>query len=174
MILHSYLRDTFLRLLSKSKAINVFPKHILKSKARDQSNQARQKLFCLVVVKIIWATFHESFDENWKHVEMQNQRKAPQLTLLWYDYQEQPPEVLYKKAILKDFARSTRIPHLCGSLFFKILQTFRPSTLLKRDSNTSVSQETVNIAEFLIQPILKNICKRLLFNFFQWFTLTWT
>ena len=28
---------------SKLKAINVFPKHILKSKARDQSNQVRKK-----------------------------------------------------------------------------------------------------------------------------------
>ena len=30
---------------SKSKAINAFPKRILKSKARDQSNQTRKKLF---------------------------------------------------------------------------------------------------------------------------------
>ena len=36
---------------SKSKAINVFSKHILKSKARDQSNQARKKLICHVMVK---------------------------------------------------------------------------------------------------------------------------
>ena len=46
---------------SKSTAINVFPKRILKSKARDQSNQTRKKLFCHVIVKIIWATFRESF-----------------------------------------------------------------------------------------------------------------
>ena len=46
---------------SKSKAINVFLKRILKSKARDQSNQTRKKLFCLVTVKIIRATFRESF-----------------------------------------------------------------------------------------------------------------
>ena len=31
---------------SKSKVTNVFPKHSLKSKARDQSIQARKKLFC--------------------------------------------------------------------------------------------------------------------------------
>ena len=36
---------------SKSKATNVFPKHISKSKARDQSIQARKKLFCHVIVK---------------------------------------------------------------------------------------------------------------------------
>ena len=29
---------------SKSRAINVFPKHILKSKAHEQSNQAIKKL----------------------------------------------------------------------------------------------------------------------------------
>ena len=36
---------------SKSKAINVFLKHILKSKTRNQSIQARKKLFCHVIVK---------------------------------------------------------------------------------------------------------------------------
>ena len=36
---------------SKSKETNVFPKHILKSKARDQSVQATKKLFCHVIVK---------------------------------------------------------------------------------------------------------------------------
>ena len=36
---------------SNSKATNVFPKHILKSKARDQSIQARKKLFCHAIIK---------------------------------------------------------------------------------------------------------------------------
>ena len=36
---------------SKSKAINVFSKHILKLKARDQSIQERKKLFCHVIIK---------------------------------------------------------------------------------------------------------------------------
>ena len=49
---------------SKLKAINVFPKYILKSKARDQSVQARKKLFWLVKV----------FEQNRKHVEARNQR----------------------------------------------------------------------------------------------------
>ena len=35
---------------SKSKAINVFPEHILNSKACDQSIQASKKLFCYVIV----------------------------------------------------------------------------------------------------------------------------
>ena len=36
---------------SDSKATNVFQKHILKSKPRDQSIQARKKLFCHLIVK---------------------------------------------------------------------------------------------------------------------------
>ena len=36
---------------SKSKAINVFPKHTLKSKTGDQSQLARQKSFCHVIIK---------------------------------------------------------------------------------------------------------------------------
>ena len=48
---------------SKSKAFNVFPKYIWKSKAHDQSIQARKKLF--------W------------HMEVQNQRIGTQLILLY-------------------------------------------------------------------------------------------
>ena len=40
-----------------------------------------------------------------------------------------------KKAALKTFALITG-KHLCWSLFLIVLQTFRPTTLLKRDSNT--------------------------------------
>ena len=40
------------------------------------------------------------------------------------------------------------------------LQVFRPTTLLKRNSNTRVF--SVNTAKFLRKSILKNICKRLL------------
>ena len=36
---------------SKPEAIHVFPKHILKSKARDQSIEASKKLFYTVIVK---------------------------------------------------------------------------------------------------------------------------
>ena len=39
------------RFPSELKPINVFPKHILKLKALDQSIQARKKLFCHVIVK---------------------------------------------------------------------------------------------------------------------------
>ena len=45
MILHS-CATLCVSFSSKSKAINVFPKHILKSKACDHSIQASKKLFC--------------------------------------------------------------------------------------------------------------------------------
>ena len=58
---------------SKSKPINVFPKEILKSKARDQSIKARKKQFCHVIVQIV-QRFVKVFDQNRKHVEARNQR----------------------------------------------------------------------------------------------------
>ena len=69
---------------SKLKAINVFPKHILKSKARDQSIQARKKLFCHVIVKnylcnVSWK-FLIKIESTWRR-EIKEQ--APQLTLLY-------------------------------------------------------------------------------------------
>ena len=69
---------------SKSKAINVFPKHILKSKARDQSTQASKKLFCHVIVK------NYLCNVSWKFlIKIENtcrrkiKEQAPQLTLLY-------------------------------------------------------------------------------------------
>ena len=82
IILRGYLCNTLLRFSLKSKAINVI--HILKSKGRDQLSQARKKLFCLVIVKTIWATFHESFlfkiESMWR---CKIKEQAPQLTLLY-------------------------------------------------------------------------------------------
>ena len=46
-------------------------------------------------------------------------------------------EDVLKKTILKNFSISTR-KHLYQSLVFIKLQTFRPATLLKRDSNKGV------------------------------------
>ena len=54
---------------SEMKAINVFPKHILKLKAHDKSIQARKKLFCQAIVK----NFVKVSDQNWKQVEARNQ-----------------------------------------------------------------------------------------------------
>ena len=51
--------------------------------------------------------------------------------------QKQSPDVLYKKAVFKDFARFAG-KQLCWSLFLIELQALSSATLLKRDSNTGV------------------------------------
>ena len=67
---------------SKSKAINVFPKHILKSKARDQSNQARMKLIYHVIEKNYLSNV------SWKLIKIEStwrreiKKQASQLALL--------------------------------------------------------------------------------------------
>ena len=69
--------------------------------------------------------------------KIKEQAMPADFTIPRYDCQKQPPEVLYQKTTLKDFARSTR--NTCvGVYFFKKLKTFRPATLLKRDPNTGV------------------------------------
>ena len=74
-----------------SKAINIFPyismvvlKHILKSKACNQSNQARNKLLCHVVVKnylsnVSWKILIK-IESTWRR---KIKEQAPQLTLLY-------------------------------------------------------------------------------------------
>ena len=49
----------------------------------------------------------------------------------------QPPDVFFKKAVLKNFLIFTG-KHLCWNLFLIKLQTLRPETLLKRDLDTGV------------------------------------
>ena len=51
--------------------------------------------------------------------------------------QKQPPEVLYKKDVLKNFAVFTE-KHLYMSLFLIKLKAFSTAALSKWDSNTSV------------------------------------
>ena len=70
--------------LSKSEAINVFPKHILKSKARDQSIQESKKLFCHVIIKnylcnVSWK-FLIKIESTWRR---KIKEQAPQLSLLY-------------------------------------------------------------------------------------------
>ena len=58
------------RSLPKLNRINVFPKYILKSKARDQLIQARKNFFCHVIVKdslcnVLWQ-FMGKVESTWK------------------------------------------------------------------------------------------------------------
>ena len=74
------------RFLPRSKALNVFPKHILKLKARDQSICARNKLFCHLIVNNylcnIWWKFLIKIECTWKR---EIRKQALQLTLLYRD-----------------------------------------------------------------------------------------
>ena len=90
---------------SKSKAINVFPKHIVKSKARYQSNQARKKLFEQPFVKV--------FDQNRKHLQVRNQGIGT-------------PAVVACKTV-----RSSHRRCCIRKLFLKILQYPRETALLE-------------------------------------------
>ena len=91
---------------SKSNS-NVFPKHILELKARDQSMQARKKLFCYVIVKnylcnVFWK-FLIKIESAWKR---EIKEEAPQLTLL------------YRGRAVRSSHRRCRI----RKLFLKVLQ----------------------------------------------------
>ena len=69
---------------SESKAINVFPEHILKSKAHDKSIPARKNLFCHVIVKnYLWNVswkFLIKIESTWRR---KIKEQAPQLTLMY-------------------------------------------------------------------------------------------
>ena len=62
--------------------------------------------------------FVKVFDQNWKHVEAQNQRTATtaNFTVPWKDCHKQPPKVLYKKGILKNFGKATG--NTCVGVYF--------------------------------------------------------
>ena len=65
--------------------------------------------------------------------------------------QKQPPEVFFKKGVLKNFANFTG-KHLCWSLFFnKVARPQAPTQMC-----------SCEISKILRTPILKNICGRLL------------
>ena len=78
------------------------------------------------------------FDENQKHVEARNQRRGTSdFTVPWQDCQKQPPEVLYQKTILKNFAISTG--NTCVGVYF--LKMCRPLDLqlYQKQTPTQVS-----------------------------------
>ena len=121
---------------SKSKAIYIFPKLILKPKAHDQSIQARKKLFCHVIVNNylynVSLKFLIKIESTWRR-EIKEQ--ALQLTLRcrgrtfgsshWRCY------------VRNLFLKVLQYPHQTPVLH-KTLQTFGPATLLKRELSTWV------------------------------------
>ena len=74
---------------------------------------------------------------------------------------KQPPEVFYKKAVLKNFSILTG-KYLCSSLFLIKFAPLQISNFLKKRFQRRCF--SVNIAKFLKKLILKKICERLLLN----------
>ena len=124
MILHSYLCKVLYMLSSKSKEINVFPKYILESKARDQViNQFKTKeeialsrdskewlvqSFVLFLIKI---------GSTWRR-EIKEQ--TPKLTLLYRGrtIKNSHQRCSIEKAVLKNFTIFTG-KHMCWDLLVK-------------------------------------------------------
>ena len=101
---------------SKSKASNIFPKQILKSKALGKSIQATRKLFCHVIIKnclcnVSWK-FLIKIKTTWRR-EIKEQ--APQLTLHY----------------LGRTARSSHRRCCLRKLFLKILQCPKETPVLE-------------------------------------------
>ena len=103
---------------SKLKAINIFPKHILKSKARDrdQSNQVRKKLFCHVIVKNYLSNISRKF---FIKIESTWRRKGKEQAL--------QPTLLYRGRTVRSSHRRCCI----RKLFLKILQYPQEITVLE-------------------------------------------
>ena len=75
--------------------------------------------------------------------------------------QKQPPEVFYKKGVLRKLSKFTG-KHLCQSLFFNKAAGLRPATLLKKRLWHRCFP--VNFEKFLRTPFLQNTSGRLLLS----------
>ena len=82
--------------------------------------------------------FVQQFCIKIKHVEGQNQRidTLADFTVLWYGCQKQPPEALYKKVVLENFAVFTG--KQLGFLFNKVA-SLQAHNFLKKEIPTVVS-----------------------------------
>ena len=73
--------------------------------------------------------------------------------------QKEPPEVFYKKGVLRYLTKFTR-KHLCQSLIFNKVAGIRPATVLKKRLWHRCFH--VNFAKFPRTPLLQNTSGRLL------------
>ena len=109
-------------------------------------------------------SWQQIFFFSWIWYLLQTVRNGFCSELLWkheLKRQRQPLKLCCKNGILRKFMSFTG-KHLCWSLFLIELQTFRPSALLRRGSNTDVFVEFTKI---LRTPNLKNICESLQASF---------
>ena len=124
----------------KSKVINVFSKTCSEIAYTWPINSNKEEIVLSCDNKeLIVQRFMKVFDQNWMYVEARNQRTAPQQTLL---YRGRTVRSSHRRCFIRKlFLKTLQYPqekHLCWSLFLKMLQTFRPATLLEKDPNTGV------------------------------------
>ena len=75
------------------------------------------------------------------------------------EYEKQPPEMLYKKAVINNFAIFAG-KHMWWSLFLIKLQIWRPEFLLKQASNTGVFKLLKSVCKFdRMTNLLRRIAK---------------
>ena len=134
----------------------MFFKNILKSKAGDESIQARKELYCHITVKnylcnVLWK-FLIKIESMWRH---KIEEQAPQLTFLYCGrtVRSSTRDVL-EKPVLKNFAISTGNTFV-GVYFLKIAGLKACNFIRKKPQQSCFP---VNIAKFLRLSILKNIC----------------
>ena len=144
VIVHSYLCNVSVSFSSKSIAINVFPKHILKSKARDQSNQGKKKSICHAIVKNYLCNVSRKFlikiDSMWRH-EIKEQ--APRLTLL---YRSRTIRSNHRRCCLR-------------KLFLRISQYLQEATVLESIFKKSADLQTCNFIKKRPQQFSCEYCK---------------
>ena len=129
------------------------------------SNQARKKLICHVLVKNCFSNVSQKFLIKIKSMRRSKiKEEAPKLALL---YCARTLGSSYHRCIRKLFLNIVQYPQkipLLESIFKKFADLQTCNFIKTRSQHRCFP---VNIANFLILPILKNICKLLLCNFFN-------
>ena len=92
------------------------------------------KIYCPCITILEYTSQSRKFG---KFINIRLNKKTLRRSSITY-FKKQPPEVFYKKAVLKNLAMFTTRKQLWCSLFLSKLHTLRPVALLKRGSNTGV------------------------------------
>ena len=109
VILHSYMCNALCNFFIKIESNRCFPKTYFEIKSTWPIKSSMEEIVLSRDSKELFEQgFVKCFNQNRKHVEAQSQRTGTlaDFTIPLLDCQKQPPEVLYKKTILKNFAIS--------------------------------------------------------------------
>ena len=139
---------------SKSKATNISPKHILKSKALDKINQARKKSFCHVILKNYLC-----------NVLRKNYLCNVLLTWLYCGWTVRSSHRRF--SVKKLFLKSSQYPQETPVLesLFKNVADLKAWKFIKKRPHSSVFL-------WILQSFFENYRRTTTFLLFQWFTVT--